>query len=208
MEDVLEVYTRPYDPKRPQVCMDETSKQLLSDIQEPLPAKPGKPKRYDYEYEREGVENLFLLCEPLVGKRHVKVTDRRTRKDWAEFMRQVSDVFYPEAEVIVAVIDNLNTHVPAAFYEAFEPDEARRLINRFEFHYTPKHGSWLNMAEIELSALGRQCLNRRIPDKATLHSEVKAWENDRNAQIVKVLWRFTTADARIKLKHLYPQIQV
>jgi hypothetical protein len=208
MEDVLEVYTQPFDPKRPQICMDETSKQLLSEVQEPLPMKAGKPQRFDYEYEREGVENLFLCCEPLVGTRHVKVTDRRTRKDWAEFMREVSDDLYPQAEVIVAVIDNLNTHVPAAFYEAFEPEEARRLIARFEFHYTPKHGSWLNMAEIELSALSRQCLNRRIPDKATLQSEVEAWEIDRNAHVVKVLWRFTTADARIKLKHLYPLIQV
>ena len=208
MEDVLEVYTQPYDPKRPLVCMDETSKQLLSDMREPLPAKPGLPERFDYEYKREGVANLFMFFEPLVGKRHVKVIDQRTRIDWAEAMRELSDIYYPDAENIVVVMDNLNTHRPSSFYEAFEPDEARRLINRFEFHNTPKHGSWLNVAEIELSVLSRQCLDRRMPDKGFLSSEVKAWEDDRNAQVVKVLWRFTTADARIKLMHLYPQIQV
>ena len=207
MEDVLEVYTRPYDPKRPQVCMDETSKQLLAEVQNSLPMKPGRPRRYDYEYDREGVVNLFMFSEPLAGKRHVKVTDQRTKKDWAVAMRELSDVHYPEAEKIVIVMDNLNTHSPASFYETFTPEEARRLINRFEFHYTPKHGSWLDMAEIELSVLGRQCLNRRIPDKATLITEVKAWEDDRNNQIVKLLWRFTTADARIKLKSLYPKIE-
>lgn len=208
MEDVLEVYTQPYDPKRPLVCMDETSKQLLSDVREPLPAKPGLSERIDYEYKREGVANLFMFFEPLVGKRQVKVTDRRTRIDWAEAMRELSDIYYPEAEKIVVVMDNLNTHQPSSFYEAFEPEEARRLCNRFEFHNTPKHGSWLNVAEIEFSVLSRQCLDRRMPDKDFLTSEVKAWEDDRNAQVVKVLWRFTTADARIKLKHLYPQIQV
>lgn len=208
MEDVLEVYKLPYDPKRPQVCMDETSKQLLADTRQPIPAKPGSLERFDYEYKREGVANLFMVFEPLTGKRHVKVTEQRTRKDWAEIMKELSDVFYPDAEVIVMVMDNLNTHTPALFYEAFEPDEARRLANRFEFHYTPKHGSWLDMAEIELSALSRQCLDRRIPDLDMLKSEVKAWEDDRNDQVVKVQWRFTTADARIKLKHLYPQIQV
>ena len=207
MEDVLEVYTRPYDPKRPQVCMDETSKQLLAEVQNSLPMKPGRPRRYDYEYDREGVVNLFMFSEPLAGKRHVKVTDQRTKKDWAVAMRELSDVHYPEAEKIVIVMDNLNTHSPASFYETFTPEEARRLTNRFEFHYTPKHGSWLDMAEIELSVLGRQCLNRRIPDKATLITEVKAWEDDRNNQIVKLLWRFTTADARIKLKSLYPKIE-
>ena len=208
MEDVLEVYTQPYDPKRPQICMDETSKQLLSDVQEPLPMKPGHPERYDYEYEREGVANLFMFVEPLMGKRHVKVTDRRTKIDWAQAMRELSDVYYPDAEVIVVVLDNLNTHSPTSFYEAFEPEEARRLVNRFEFHYTPKHGSWLNMAEIELSALARQCLAGRIPDKVSLVTEVSAWEDERNASVVKVHWRFTTADARIKLAHLYPRIQV
>ncbi len=208
MEDVLDVYKRPYDPKRPQVCMDETSKQLLADKREPIPAKPGSPKKIDYEYEREGVANIFMFFEPLMGKRHVKVTERRTRKDWALAMRELSDVQYPDAEVIDIVMDNLNTHSPASFYEAFEPEEAHRLVNRFEFHYTPKHGSWLNIAEIELSVLSRQCLDRRMPNQDFLESEVKAWEDERNDQIVKVQWRFTTADARIKLKHLYPLIEV
>jgi len=208
MEDVLDVYKQPYDPKHPQVCMDETSKQLLSDIQEPLPAKPEYPERYDYEYKREGVANLFMFFEPLIGKRHVKVTEQRTRKDWAEAMKELSDIHYPDAEVIIIVLDNLNTHSPASFYEVFEPEEARRLTNRFEFHHTPKHGSWLNMAETELSVLSRQCLDRRIPNQDFLTSEVKAWQDERNDQVVKVQWRFTTADARIKLKHLYPLIQV
>ena len=208
MEDVLEVYTQPNDPKRPQVCMDETSKQLLADVQEPLPVQPGQPQRVDYEYKREGVADLFMFFEPLAGKRYVKVTDQRTRKDWAIAMQELSDGIYPQAEKIVIVMDNLNTHSPASFYETFEPDEARRLINRFEFHYTPKHGSWLNMAEIELGVLIRQCLSRRIADKARLETEVRAWQKDRNAKVVKVDWRFTTADARIKLKHLYPVIHV
>jgi len=208
MEDVLEVYTQPYDPLRPQVCMDETSKQLLSDLREPLPAQPGQPARVDYEYQREGVADLFMFFEPLTGKRFVKVTDQRTRKDWANAMKGLADEIYPQAEKIVIVMDNLNTHSPASFYVTFEPEEARRLTNRFEFHYTPKHGSWLNMAEIELSVLIRQCLSRRIADKAILESEVNAWQIDRNAKVVKVDWRFTTADARIKLKHLYPVIHV
>jgi hypothetical protein len=208
MEDVLEVYKRPYDPKRPQVCMDETSKQLLADTRDPIPVKPGSPERFDNEYKREGVANLFMFSEPLMGKRYVKVTERRTRKDWALAMKELSDDYYREAEVIVIVLDNLNTHMPASFYEAFEPQEARRLFNRFEFHHTPKHGSWLNMAEIELSVLSRQCLDRRIPTQELLASEAKAWEDERNDQVVKVLWRFTSTDARIKLKHLYPQIQV
>ncbi|HEY5139203.1 MAG TPA: IS630 family transposase [Methylococcales bacterium] len=208
MEDVLDVYTRPYDPKRPQVCMDETTKQLLEEIRDPLPIQPGQPERVDYEYRRQGVGDLFMFFEPLQGKRHVKVTDQRTRKDWAQAMRELSDIHYPQAEKIIVVLDNLNTHSPASFYETFEPDEARRLINRFEFHFTPKHGSWLNMAEIELSALARQCLSQRIPDQATLASEVKAWEKDRNSKVVKVDWQFTTADARIRLKHLYPEIHV
>jgi hypothetical protein len=208
MEDVLEVYKRPYDPKRPQVCMDETSKQLLADTRDPIPAKPGSPEKLDYEYKREGVANIFMFFEPLMGKRHVKVTERRTRKDWALAMRELSDVQYPDAEIIDIVMDNLNIHSPASFYEAFDPEEARRLTNRFEFHHTPKHGSWLNIAEIELSVLSRQCLDRRIPNQAFLESEVKAWEDERNDQIVKVQWRFTTADARIKLKHLYPLIEV
>jgi len=208
MEDILEVYTRAYDPKRPQVCMDETSKQLLADLLEPIPAQPGQPQRVDYEYKREGVADLFMFFETLTGKRYVKVTDQRTRKDWALAMQELSDDIYPQAEKIVIALDNLNTHTPAAFYETFEPDEARRLTNRFEFHYTPKHGSWLNMAEIELGILIRQCLNRRIAEKVTLVSEVKAWQDDRNAKVVKVDWRFTAADARIKLKHLYPVIHV
>jgi hypothetical protein len=208
MEDVLEVYRQPYNPKRPQVCMDETSKQLLSDTREPIPAKSGSPEKFDYEYKREGVANLFMFFEPLMGKRHVKVTERRTRKDWAWAMKELSDVFYPEAEKIVIVMDNLNTHSPASFYETFEPEEARRLANRFEFHYTPKHGSWLNIAEIELSVLSRQCLGQRMRDQLFLKSQIKAWQDERNDQIVKVHWRFTTADARIKLKHLYPFIEV
>lgn len=208
MEDVLEVYTQPYDPKRPQICMDETNKQLLSEVREPLPLQPDQPQRVDYEYQREGVADLFMFFEPLVGKRFVQVTDQRTRKDWARVMKTLADEIYPQAEKIVIVMDNLNTHSPVSFYQTFEPEEALRLSNRFEFHYTPKHGSWLNMAEIELGVLTRQCLNRRIPDKTTLEREVKAWQKDRNENVVKVDWRFTTADARIKLKHLYPEIHV
>jgi len=208
MEDVLDVYTQPYDPLRPQVCMDETSKQLLSDVFEALPAQAGQPQRVDYEYQREGVADLFMFFEPLAGKRFVQVTDQRTRKDWAHAMKTLADEIYPQAEKIVIVMDNLNTHSPISFYETFEPQEARRLANRFEFHYTPKHGSWLNMAEIELGVLIRQCLSRRIADKTTLEREVLAWQNDRNVKVVKVDWRFTTTDARIKLKHLYPVIHV
>ena len=204
MEDVLEVYKRPYDPKRPQVCMDETSKQLLADTRGPISAKPGSTEKFDYEHKREGVANLFMFFEPLMGKRHVKVTERRTRKDWALVMRELSDVHYPDAEVIVIVMDNLNTHSSVSFYETFEPEEARRLSNRFEFHYTRKHGSWLNIAEIELSVLSRQCLDRRMPNQEFLESEVKAWEDERNDQIVKVQWQFITAD----VKHLYPLIEI
>jgi transposase len=208
MEDVLEVYKQPYDPKRPLVCIDEMPKQLLMDTREPLPIRPGDPERFDYEYKRGGVADLFMLFEPLAGKRHIEITDQRRRVEWAEVMRIVSDELYPEAEKIVVVLDNLNTHVGAAFYLAFEPQEARRLVERFELHYTPKHGSWLNMAEIELSALTRQCLDRRIPDKDTLMSEVKAWQDQRNSEVIKVHWQFTTADARTKLKSLYPKFQV
>ena len=208
MEDVLEVYKQPYDPKRPVLCIDEMPKQLLMDAQEPLPMLPGKPERSDYEYKRGGVADLFMLFEPLAGKRHIEIRDQRRRIEWAEVMRIMSDVLYPEAEKIVVVLDNLNTHVLAAFYLAFEPQEARRLVERFELHYTPKHGSWLNMAEIELSALVRQCLDRRIPDKASLIQEVNAWEDQRNSEVVKVHWQFTTADARIKLRSLYPKFQV
>ena len=208
MEDVLEVYKRPYDPQRPLICMDEMPKQLLTDTRETLPVQPGKAERFDYEYKRGGVADVFMLFEPLAGKRHIEITDQRRRIEWAEAMRIVADELYPDAEKIVVVLDNLNTHVLAAFYLTFAPCEARRLIERFEFHYTPKHGSWLNMAEIELSALVRQCLDRRIPDKDSLIREVKAWEDQRNSEVVKVHWQFTTADARIKLKNLYPKFQV
>ena len=208
MEDVLEVYKRPYDPQRPLICMDEMPKQLLTDTRETLPVQPGKAERFDYEYKRGGVADVFMLFEPLAGKRHIEITDQRRRIEWAEVMRTVADELYPEAEKIVVVLDNLNTHVLAAFYLTFEPSEARRLIERFEFHYTPKHGSWLNMAEIELSALVRQCLDRRIPDKDSLIREVKAWEDQRNSEVVKVHWQFTTADARTKLRSLYPKFQV
>ncbi len=186
--------------------MDEVPKQLLSDVRKPIPVQPGQPQRFDYEYQRNGVANLFMFFEPFRGQRQVKVTDRRTRADWAEAMKMLSDDIHPEADKIIVVLDNLNIHTPAAFYLAFEPKEARRLINRFEFHFTPKHGSWLNMAEIELSVLSRQCINRRIPDEQTLHHEVQAWVNDRNSKIAKVDWRFSTANARIKLKRLYPKI--
>ena len=206
MEDVLDVYTRPYDPRRPQVCLDEASRQLLGDVAAPLPPAPGRPAREDYEYARGGVCNCFLVCEPLRGWRHVTVSDRRTRRDFAHCIRDLVDVRYPEAEAIVLVLDNLNTHTPASLYEAFPPAEAKRLADRLEIHYTPKHGSWLNMAEIELGVLAGQCLDRRLPDKATLAREVAAWEAARNGRAATVTWRFTTADARIKLKHLYPSL--
>jgi transposase len=208
MEDVLEIYKKPYDLQHPLICIDEMPKQLLMDIQEPLPMLPDQPERSDYAYKRGGVADLFMLFEPLAGKRHIEIRDQRRRLEWAEVMRIVSDQLYPEAEKIVVVLDNLNTHTPSAFYLAFEPQEARRLVERFDMHYTPKHGSWLNMAEIELSALVRQCLDRRIPDKESLAKEVKAWEDERNSEVVKVHWQFTTADARIKLRSLYPKFQV
>jgi transposase len=206
MEDVLEVYTRPYDERFPQVCLDEKSKQLVDDVREPLPGGPGQAARHDYEYERNGTANLFIVCEPLVGWRHLKVTDRRTKIDWAHCIKELVDLHYPHAEKIVLVMDNLNTHTPAALYEVFDPAEARRLLERLEIHYTPKHGSWLNMAEIELSVLGRQCLDRRIPDRETLAVEVGAWESERNAAESSIDWRFTSDEARIKLKRLYPEI--
>jgi transposase len=206
MEDVLDVYLRPYDPRVPQVCMDETSKQLVGETRTPLPAAPGRRARIDYEYERHGVRNLFLFVEPLRGRRHVRVTERRTKQDWAHAIQELVDVHYPHAERIVLVLDNLNTHVGSALYEAFPPAEARRLLGRLELHYTPPHGSWLNMAEIELSVLSRQCLNRRIPDQETLVQEVAAWEASRNAHHTTIDWRFTTADARIKLRRLYPSL--
>ncbi len=204
MEDILEVYHRPYDPKRPLVCIDEASKQQVKETREPLPRKPGHPKRYDYEYDRNGVSNLFMMFAPLEGWRHVEVTDRRTSVDFANCLKEVVDVHFPEAEKIVLVSDNLNTHKPASLYEAFAPEESRRIIEKLEWHYTPKHGSWLDMAEIELSVLQRQCLDRRIPDQETLKREVVAWEHNRNQQAVRANWRFTTEDARIKLKKLYP----
>ena len=208
LEDVLEVYTRPYDPQRPMVCLDESSKQLVKETRCPIPARPGQPRRVDYEYERNGTANLFMVFEPLAGRRHVKVTDRRTTADFAEVVRQLVDKWYPKAEKIVLVMDNLNTHKAASLYEVFEPKEARRLLERLEIHYTPKHGSWLDMAETELGVLSTQCLDRRIPDKTTLRSEVAAWEKSRNKARSKINWRFTTKDARIKLKRLYPSIQV
>jgi hypothetical protein len=206
MEDVLAVYTRPYDPRFPQVCMDEASKQLLREVREGGEVRPGSVQREDNEYQREGVVNLFLFCEPLRGQRWVDVTDRRTRADWAYQIKEVVDVRYPEAERIVLVLDNLNTHSVTSLYEVFPPAEAKRLADKLEIHYTPKHGSWLNMAEIELSVLSRQCLERRVPDAETLAAEVVAWEARRNAAGGRIEWRFTTEDARIKLKKLYPSI--
>ena len=208
MEDVLDVYARPYDAARPVLGVDEGGKQLLGDVREPLPVRPGSPAKQDYEYERGGVANLFMAFEPLAGRRHVEATERKTAVDFARFLRVVSDELYPDAERVVLVCDNLNTHTPAALYEAFEPAEARRLAGRFEWHYTPKHGSWLNVAEVELSVVARQCLDRRIPDLGALRREVAAWERQRNAAVVKVHWQFTTADARVKLKKLYPTIEL
>lgn len=206
MEDVLDVYARPYDAKHPVVCMDEVSKQLVSEVREPLPAKPGSPEREDFEYRREGVCNVFISCEPLRGWRHLQVTERRTKADWAYHIQELVDVHYPTADSIVLVLDNLNTHTPASLYEVFPPAEAKRLKERLEIHYTPKHGSWLNVAEIELSALSRQCLNQRIPTPEDLTRQVAAWERQRNARGGKVNWHFTTDDARIKLQRLYPVI--
>jgi len=207
MEDVLEVYTRPFDSKRPLLCLDEKSVQLLGEIRPPLPLAPDQPVKEDYEYERNGTANLFMLFEPLSGWRNVKVTERRTKQDWAQLIQEMVDVHYPQAEKIVVVMDNLNTHSPSSLYETFEPSEAYRLAQKLEIHYTPKHGSWLNMAEIELSLLSKQCLDRRLPDSDTLKHEVFAWQEQRNTFQAKTLWRFTTADARIKLKKLYPSIQ-
>lgn len=204
MEEVIGVYHRPSDPENPVVCVDEGGKQLLGDIREPLPVRPGSPAKEDCEYERGGVANLFLAFEPLAGKRVVEVTERRTAVDFARFIKHLLDVVYPSAAKLVLVTDNLNTHCTGSLYEAFEPAEASRLAGRIEWHYTPKHGSWLNMAEIELSVLARQCLDRRIPDRATLAREVAAWEAKRNAAGVTADWQFTTADARVKLKKLYP----
>ncbi len=208
MEDVLEVHHRPYDPARPVVGLDEGGKQLVGDVREPLPVRPGKAAKEDYEYERHGTANLFMAFEPLAGRRLVEVTQRRTAVDFARFLKRLLDELYPEAVRVVLVVDNLNTHTPASLYEAFAPTEARRLAARLEWHYTPKHGSWLNMAEIELSVLARQCLDRRIPDRETLGREVAAWQEGRNAAAVRADWQFTTADARTKLKRLYPTIEL
>jgi hypothetical protein len=207
MEDVLEVYHRPYDPQRPMVCMDECSKQLIGEVRTPLPPKPGQIAKYDSEYERRGTANIFMAIEPLAGKRRVRVTDRRTRVDWAQFIRFLLMAVYPEAAAVVLVMDNLNTHGIASLYEAFEPELARALAARLEIHYTPKHGSWLNMAETELSILSRQCLDRRIESQEIMVKETTAWEHNRNEHCAKIDWRFTTADARIKLKRLYPSFQ-
>jgi DDE superfamily endonuclease len=207
MEDVLDVYKQPYDEKRPVVCVDESSKQLIKETRTPIPAEPGKPERYDTEYERNGTKNIFLAFEPLKGKRQVKITDQRKKTDFAEFIKEVVDVHYPDADKVVLIMDNLNTHNGSSLYETFEPAEAKRILNKLEIHHTPKHGSWLNVAEIELSHLSRQCLDRRIPDKEAFIRETDAWCNDRNENNFAVDWQFTTEDARIKLKRLYPIIK-
>lgn len=203
MEKVLEVYKRPFDPLHPVVCMDESPKQLIAETKCPIPASPGQPARHDYEYSRCGVCNVFLACEPLAGKRMVKITERKTKQDWAFFLEEIA-VQYKDAEKITLVMDNLNTHEPGSFYEAFLPEKAKALWDRFEFVYTPKHGSWLNMAEIELNVLTGQCLNRRIDDIGIVKKEVRAWQEFRNNKNAKVNWQFTTKDARIKLSRLYP----
>ncbi len=207
MEDVLEVYHREYQDNEVLVCLDETSKQLVQETRTPLPPRPGAARAYDYEYQRNGVSNLFMLFAPLEGWRRVEVTDRRTKKDWAEVVRKLVDEDYADKERIVLVMDNLNTHHPSSLYEAFEPAEARRIAERLEIHYTPKHGSWLNIAEIELGVLARQCLDRRIPSQEDLARETGAWQEQRNREAIRVDWRFTTQEARIKLKSLYPSIQ-
>jgi transposase len=208
MEDVLEVYHRPYDPEHPLVCMDECSKQLIGEVREPLPPKPGQIAKYDSEYERLGTANIFMAVEPLAGQRTTQVTERRTRVDWARFVQFLLLTVYPQAKKIVLVMDNLNTHGIASLYEAFNPETARALAARLEIHYTPKHGSWLNMAETELSVLSRQCLDRRIDSRDFMQREVAAWQLARNNAEAKINWQFTTADARIKLKRLYPSYGV
>lgn len=206
MEDVLDVYKCSYDEMHPLLCMDESSKQHIKETREPIPAKPRSVEKYDTEYERNGVSNLFMFFEPLEGKRHVMVTDRRTAVDWAHQIRYLVDVIHPRAERISLVMDNLNTHTGASLYKAFPPEEARRILDKLEIHYTPKHGSWLNMAEIELSILSRQCLDRRISDQEALKIEVAAWQTKRNAIARPMEWRFTNEDARVKLKKLYPTL--
>jgi len=207
MEDVLEVYTRPHDRSFPLVCLDETSKQLIRETRTAISAVPGRPARYDYEYERNGVANLFMIFAPLEGWRRVKVTDRHAAVDYAHVLKELSDVHFPDAEKIILVQDNLSTHKPGSLYEAFPAAEARRLVERFEWHFTPKHGSWLDMAESELAVLTTQCLDRRIPEKRMLIKEVAAWEKFRNKHHAKADWRFTTDDARVKLRNLYPHFQ-
>jgi hypothetical protein len=206
MEDTLEVYHLPYDPDYPVVCMDESSKQLIGEVHTPIPCKPGQPMRMDDEYVRNGVVEIFMEVEPLAGRRHIAITEHRTRKDWAQQIKQMLDERYPDAIKVRLVMDNLNTHSIASLYETFEPREARRLAERLDIHHTPKHGSWLNMAEIELSVLKGQCLNRRIADMATMKAEVAAWERDRNNSSKRIDWQFKTDDARIKLKQLYPKL--
>ena len=207
MEDVLEVYHRPYDERRPLIGIDEVPVQLVGETRVPLPAGPGRPARYDYEYVRNGTANLFMISEPLLGWRSVQVTERRTAKDFAEVLRWLAEDVHPDAQRLVLVTDNLNTHGPGCLYEAFEPPRARRIAERLEWHYTPRHGSWLNMAEIELAALAKQCLGRRIGSREELEREVAAWEEERNERQVGVNWQFTTAKARIKLRRLYPSVQ-
>ena len=207
MEDVLDVYHQPHDPDCPVVCLDETSKQLIAETHVPIAAKPGHAERYDYQYERNGTANLFMLFAPLEGWRHVEVTDRHTAVDFALLLKKLSDEYFPNAVKIALVQDNLNTHKPASLYEAFPAAEARRLVERFEWHYTPKHGSWLDMAESELGVLASQCLDRRIADKQILAHEVTAWQDHRNKHHAKADWQFTTANARVKLKRLYPQFE-
>lgn len=204
MEEVLDMYKQPYNPQCPQVCMDEMSPQLIGEVRAPLPAEPGKPLRYDTEYKRNGTANIFIAFEPLNGQRSTKVTEQRTKVDWAYFMRELVDQHYPHAEKIRLVLDNLNTHNKSSLYEAFDPPEAKRIADKLDIHYTPKHGSWLNMAEIELSHLSRQCLADRIEDRATLRHEVQAWNKKRNDRQAKAHWQFTTEDARVKLRRLYP----
>ena len=199
----MDLYAEPYDSKRPQICFDEKPYQLIGDVYYPLPVKPGKPQRYDYEYQRNGTCNMFLFFQPLLGWRHVEVTKRRTKLDFAWCMKALVDEYFPNAEVIKVVQDNLNIHTPAALYEAYKPEEARRILKKLEFHYTPKHGSWLNMVEIEIAVLSGQCLDRRIPDLTTLKREVASWEKERNEKHAMVDWRFTTKNARVKLKKLY-----
>jgi hypothetical protein len=206
MERVLDVYKRPFDPRYPVVCMDESPKQLIAETRAPIPASSGQPIKHDYEYRRCGMCNIFLACEPLAGNRMVKVTERKTKQDWAYFLEEIAD-HYKTAEKITLVIDNLNTHDPGSFYEAFPPDKAKAMWDRFEFVYTPKHGSWLNMAEIELNVLTGQCLKRRMDDIEFVRKEVLAWENNRNNKNAKVNWQFTTEDARIKLVRLYPTLE-